>query len=100
MQGRLGRRSRIARVRVAARGQEDAHDLRTVREVARPVGNDVQRCPPAMPASERTHGQPGIRHQQALERVHIAGMDGHHQLISCAHLGHARQIAGSRAGLL
>src|SRR5262249_13976354 len=89
----LGVRRWISGIRVGARGEQDCHDLRTVRPVAGPVSDDVQRCPVAMAASERTRRQTGIGRHELLDQDDITNMDRRHELISGTHVAHPIQIA-------
>ncbi len=80
MQRRLVTQGGVAEARVRTGLDQQLHDLRTVGEVARPIGDQVQQGPEAAFAVHQPGlGQLGILHQEPPDRIDIATVDGEEQ---------------------
>jgi hypothetical protein len=55
---------------------QQAHDLRAVGEVTRPVSDQVQRSPEAFAVCDPGPGQLGVLRQQPPDRLDIAAVNG------------------------
>src|SRR6185437_3433554 len=76
VQRRFGARLAVSVVRVGAGRDQDANDLRAVGEVARPVGDDVQRGAGLEGTAQWASGELRIVGDDPFDSLDVAGVDG------------------------